>query len=233
MDYKEIIKERLNMLSLQLRAFITNESWRGEVQKIGKKINLNEEKYALFENEVFLVLLCFEPKDDFTENIKREMEMDANMAGWIAEDVEKNVFSKVADEINSMWQTEGAESAAGAVNVESIESINNTERNEITENFIKSEQPERNKITEKVIGTESVRNVVNKRSNDETNQNFQSSVQPKNNVGQSFEQIILNQAKAMQPARPAAPEDLPIEQEKSKKIHDYVPGSDPYREPIE
>jgi hypothetical protein len=56
--------------------------------------------------------------------------------------------------------------------------------------------------------------------------------QPQNNVGNSFEQIILNQAKAM---RPAAPANLPTAdiEEKPKAIHNYVPGADPYREPIE
>jgi hypothetical protein len=69
-------------------------------------------------------------------------------------------------------------------------------------------------------------------------------------VGQSFEQIILNQARAMQPARPAGyvpqnlptnepkptenvTENIPIKQEEEHAIHNYVPGADPYREPIE
>jgi hypothetical protein len=69
-------------------------------------------------------------------------------------------------------------------------------------------------------------------------------------VGQSFEQIILNQARAMQPARPAGyvpqnlptnepkptenvAENIPIKQEEEHAIHNYVPGADPYREPIE
>jgi hypothetical protein len=81
-----------------------------------------------------------------------------------------------------------------------------------------------------------------------------------NNVAQSFEQIILNQARAMQPAREKQeeekpesgswnlgkesqvpenlpPENLPTEslnkkpeEEKPKAIHNYVQGSDPYRE---
>jgi len=81
---------------------------------------------------------------------------------------------------------------------------------------------------------------------------------PQNNIGESFEKIILNQAKAMQPAKPAdapaggimnhelgimngkeeKPANLPIENNESKKeepraIHNYIGTSDPYREPIE
>lgn len=70
-----------------------------------------------------------------------------------------------------------------------------------------------------------------------------------NNIGQSFEDIILNQARAMQPARLAGesgrvtshevrdtnkvPENLPTEQEKSKVIHNYIGDKDPYREPLQ
>lgn len=63
-----------------------------------------------------------------------------------------------------------------------------------------------------------------------------------NGVGESFEQIILNQARAMQPAREPGevPPDLPSEKEKTETasrpqpqtgaIHNYLPGQDPYRE---
>jgi hypothetical protein len=54
---------------------------------------------------------------------------------------------------------------------------------------------------------------------------------PQNNVGSDFEQIILNQARAMQPAIP--PENLPTSPEpQPKAINDYKSGDDPYREPI-
>lgn len=62
-----------------------------------------------------------------------------------------------------------------------------------------------------------------------------SSVEPaprsESGVGDSFEQIILNQAKAMRVAIP--PENLPVEQSEPKAIHNYVPGTDPYRETAE
>ncbi len=210
MDYKETIKERIKILPEQLRVFVLDESWRRDAEKIGKKFNFNEEKYASFENEVFLVLLCFEPKNDFMENIKKELEIDGNVAGWVAEDAEKNIFSKVVDEVNSMWQVTDTVSAEGPEQSKGAEAIEN------------------------VAGTGRVESIVNEKDNSNTDQSFQSPEQSKNNnVGQSFEQIILNQAKAMQPARPATPEDLPTEQDKPRKIHNYVPGSDPYREPLE
>jgi hypothetical protein len=84
-------------------------------------------------------------------------------------------------------------------------------------------------------------------------QNITIPEQPKSaGVGGSFEQIILNQAKAMQPARPAdesggvtryeirdtskkeeKPDNLPIKEDEPRLIHNYIGESDPYRESIE
>lgn len=174
MNYKETIKQKIDILSESLRSFVLNENWRREAEKIGKQFNFDEEKYASFENEIFLVLLCFEPKSDFAENIKTELGIDANEAGWIAEEVEKNIFSQVSAEIDSMWQTAEKETPA------------------------------------------------------------------QSKVGSDFEQIILNQARAMQPAQPADSgiinhESRIMEEKKdetSRIIHNYVGSNDPYREPI-
>jgi hypothetical protein len=58
-----------------------------------------------------------------------------------------------------------------------------------------------------------------------------------NNIGQSFEKIILNQAKAMQPAREEGwvPENLPAEksEEKPQVSTPNYTGQDPYRETLE
>lgn len=63
-------------------------------------------------------------------------------------------------------------------------------------------------------------------------------------IGQSFEKIILNQAKAMQPAKPAAAptggsmnyEVRSMEKKKEEQpkiVHNYAQGNDPYREPLQ
>jgi len=167
MDYKEVIKERIKGLPETLRAFVLNEKWRRDAEQIGKQFNLNEEKYATLENEIFMVLLCFEPQKDFGENIKNELHIDTNTVGWITEDVGKNIFSKVSNELNAIEK-------------------------QIDEN--------------------------------------EKTPQPQNKVGNEFEQIILNQAKAM---RPAVPPNLPTENNEPKKVHDYPPNNDPYRERLQ
>lgn len=203
MDYKQEIKERLEMLPEALATFIKEEIWRKEAQKIGQQFGFDDSKYISFENEIFLVLLCFEPRNDLKENLKSELGTDNGTSEQLVKNVNDIIFSKVANELS---------------NVEK----------EIEENE-KKEQPQ----------------------------------QSQNGVGQSFEQIILNQARAMQPARPKdetsgiVNKEYGIKEEKpvnlptgpqaqpqpsvqvpnystgEHKVHDYKPGADPYREPIE
>jgi hypothetical protein len=143
-----------------------SESWRAEAQKIGQRFNLEEEQYAGLENEIFMVLLIFEPQKDLAENIKNEVGIDSNIADWITEDADKNIFSKAGTEFQKLQ-----------------------------------------------------------------NQEIEQKKQPSNNVGNGFKKTILNQARAMRKAQ--APTNLPTTSAGPRKIHDYMPGKDPYRETIE
>ena len=200
-ESQQILKKRFYELPESLGAFIKSENWRQAAQEIGRKFGFDEEKYAAFENEIFLVLLCFEPKRDFTSNLQNELGLDQNTADLMASEVRVGIFSKVTTELDGVDK-------------------------QMTEN--------------------------------------ESKEAPTNTVGQSFEQIILNQARAMQPARPVdgrvmnhesrimggakgAPDNLPTNEPQQQresvgvpdystsehKVHDYKPGADPYREPTE
>jgi hypothetical protein len=176
MEYKETIKERIKILPESLKLFVLDENWRREAEKIGGQFNLDEVKYASLENEIFLTLLCFEPRTDFGENIKTELGIEDAVANLIAAEVEKNIFNQVAGDLRAIDQ-----------------GIKENDGDTI----------------------------------------------PKTNIGQSFEQVILNQAKAMQPAA-EAPVNLPTGEQKEeekveenpKVVHNYS-GNDPYREPKE
>lgn len=199
-EYQQILRSQFSKLPQTMRDFISKGNWSGLLSNIARQFNLTEEKYTAIENEVLLVLIGLEPKEDFVENITRELGVDVNTAKWIEEDVERDIFSKVANEINAVWQAADAGS--------------------------EEEQGE----------TEIVENVESDTSGEASG-----------GVGGSFEQIILNQARAMQPARLAsesvaggpareAPDNLPTgEQNQSgqpKVIHNYINESDPYREPL-
>lgn len=83
------------------------------------------------------------------------------------------------------------------------------------------------------IELDKIKNKVSENKTSGQTQPDQNQVQ--NNVGTDFEQIILNQARAMQPARPAneSPQNLPTGEHEPRAIHNYIGGSDPYREPAE
>lgn len=173
MDSKEIIKKQLAIVTPDLKAFLLAENWRKDVETVGKQFNLSEEKLARLENEAFLVLLCLEPKNDFLENIQKGLALDTNMAGWVAEDINRKVFSLVEKEMDITWQ-------------------------KVDDSELEATKPK--------------------------------------NVGNDFEQIILNQARAMQGSK-EAPDNLPtgesvVEANPNRTVHDYKEGNDPYREPI-
>ncbi len=174
-----------------IKNIIVSDVLNKEILYISERFGLAQEKISLLKNEVLFVLIGMEPRKDFVQNIKNNVWLDQNVAQWLAEDIEKNIFSKVKDELDEMERQ-----------IESAEESTATK-----------------------------------------------------NVGNDFEQIIANQAKAMQPARDAitseagrptqnknengtgrpvyeAPDNLPTEEEKPRVIHNYI-GSDPYREPIE
>lgn len=172
-DIDKTIEEYIEKAPEAIKKMLADGSWTRNANSIAEKFKIGSEKTSDFKNEIVFVLIGMEPKTDFTENIKNELGIDSNMANWIVEDVEKNIFSKVADELDEMWQTS------------------------------EQEEPE-----------------------EKPKENPQ-----QNNVGESFEQIILNEAKAMREAIP--PENLPVDNSEPKAVNNYLNKEDPYREPME
>lgn len=187
MDYKEELKQRLDILPDDLRDFVLDENWKKSVKNISEEFGLNEEEHASLEDEVLFVLIALEPKSDFKNNIKNELQLDENTANWITEDVDSYIFSSIAKILNEI-EKQGRE---------------------------------------------------NDKESIPTNQT-------KNNPN-SYEQILINQAKAMRPVG-VAPSNLPTTESRSlnpeaskdsgveeRAIHHSIgyTGSDPYREPAE
>lgn len=198
MDYKESIKQRLNLLPPALKSFILDENWRREAEKIGKQFNFSEENYAYFENEIFLVLLSFEPREDFMENIRTELKIDLNLAGWISEDVNKKIFDKVSEEIDSTWEVP---------------------------------RPQQSDLASTPAPAENSKTSAPENIGINTAEQTQKTNEVQGSIGDSFEKIILNQAKAMAPARGEGEAAKAGEGAAKPAIHHELP-QDPYREPI-
>lgn len=185
-DTEKIIEEFLSRAPESIGELVASGDWKNDANAIAEKFRLDKSKIAALKNEILFVLIGMEPREKFAENVKSQLEIDSNMASWMAEDVNKNIFSRVASDIEKMWQP-GEEKA-------------------------EEPRPDENENSDGVMSSE-----IN------------------SGVGDDFEQIILNQAKAMQPAQPPVnlPTGIQQTEEKPKAIHDYTAGNDPYREPLE
>jgi|SRR3989344_4848319 len=170
-ETENIIEEYISKAPKSIQELVASGSWTSEVLKICKQFNLENKKITLLKNEVLFVLIGLEPRKDFIENIIRELEIYPSTAEQIKEEIEKNIFSKVAKELEAL-----------------------------------GEEPE-----PKEVGNQS-------------------------KVGSSFEEIILNQARAMRPAVQDSGrimnQELGIKNEKEGIPKRYSNDNDPYRESI-
>lgn len=176
---EKVIAEYIGRTPKSIRELLASDIWTNDIDVIVQKLVLTENKINILKNEVLFVLVGLEHRNNFEENVRRELELDYNTAKTISEEVERKIFNKITNELNSLWQN--------------------------TEN-----------VDEQAKGS---------------------------GVGNDFEQIILNQAKAMQPAVPAGGRIMNNESRIMDKKEDvqsgeprmtvpnYSSGNDPYREP--
>lgn len=156
MEAKEIIKKQIEILPKSIKDFILDDFWVKKTSEISKKFNLSEEKYPILENEIFYVLICLEPKKDFAENIKNGLGLDINLAGWVYEEVEKEIFGKISKDIEDFWTQNKSIQIETKKTVLNENPINNTEPNtgiggdfeEIISNQAKAMRPARSLIPE-------------------------------------------------------------------------------------
>lgn len=99
MDTKEILKKQLSILPEKILSFINDSGWEDDVLEISNKFKINEEKNISLENEVFLVIACLEPEEDFRDNIKNEIGLDRNITEWVVDEISNKIFSKIRNDI--------------------------------------------------------------------------------------------------------------------------------------
>lgn len=182
-ETQKIIKQRVVGAPVLLKQFLASDDWTNILKKIYEKFNLNEQKFFSLQNEVVLVLLGIKNTKEFESSLKTELEIDSNIAGWIAEDVEKNIFSKVSKEIAEMWQA-GERETSSFENEDSILRMQAMAMQPVLDPEEKNFEPRTGQIPNNLPIDNSIK--------------------------------ILNQ-----------------NERGSRNIHNYKPGSDPYREPVE
>ena len=124
MNYQDILKNRLEKLQKPLKDFILNDSWRNKLKEICLKFNL-EDKTNIIENEMVLVFMCFEPKENIIQNLKNEFDLDQNIGDWLFEELNKEIFAKIDKEIEIFVNSELQKKESGKVDFDNKNSVVN------------------------------------------------------------------------------------------------------------
>lgn len=102
-DTDKLIKEQLDTLPESLQRAIASVPWKTLVQQIGKENSLSTEQLESLERETMFIIYAFEPIEDYTANLMREIQIDESLATTIAEMINEKIFEVIA------LKVEGAE----------------------------------------------------------------------------------------------------------------------------
>lgn len=209
-------KEMYKKLPAKIRAIIASLEFSKMIDDIAQKNSLNKNQRDLVAREVSEILMGIKNKNEIQKNLTDKLGVDDVSSQKIVSDIENKIIINIDNIYEEIQQNIATEEVRGLEN-EKIENITST-------------KPETNTPTAKEVEEKPV------------------AAQP-NPIGQDFQKIIMNQAKAMQPAVPAdrimnhesrsmngkeeKPANLPTGNNESRVIHNYITGSDPYREPVE
>jgi hypothetical protein len=132
-ETKALIKEYYNKLPPALQQTIMSPDLEKKINRIAAAFNLDEDKQAILENEVIMVLLGLEMLKDFTSNLQRELETTYQMAAEIAGQVQFLVFAPLREVIEKKnLETEEEERSEETT----LKTVANTE-DPVKENLIK------------------------------------------------------------------------------------------------
>lgn len=214
------INDKFKTLPPKLKRVLVSPELFSTKNSIAFNNNLNSMQKSFLGEIVDNVLMGFEEKDNLPTKISQELNIEEDKANQITIEIENRILNNLDGIYTEIIKNIDNEENAvkEAISIQSVET--------------KSDQIQsQNKV---ITSPNNISGAMNQTA--------------RSGVGQSFEQIILNQARAMQPARPAdggimnhearimnekkePPNNLPIGDE-SKPIHDYKSGDDPYREPV-
>ncbi|MDO8552481.1 MAG: hypothetical protein Q7S01_03030 [bacterium] len=95
----DILKERLASLPLPVRNAITSADVEKGLRELADKHKLHLDQWETLENAVMLTLIGFKKIADLSENIEKEVGVDAETARAIASDITVIVFEPIRKEL--------------------------------------------------------------------------------------------------------------------------------------
>ncbi len=90
-----MIKKRFAKLPPKLQEAITSTEVVEKLRLLSKKYKLLLDKGQILENETYMVLLGIEQAEKYEENLKKELEISAEDAKKISNDVARDIFLSI------------------------------------------------------------------------------------------------------------------------------------------
>lgn len=91
-DIAQQIEERLNTLPEAVRGAIISAELSKHVQELAKRHQLHLDQAGALENEVLLAMLGFYPQEEFTQKLRTNVQITADQAQALANDVNEEIF---------------------------------------------------------------------------------------------------------------------------------------------
>lgn len=109
---KNELLKRLAELPAPVRDAITSASVEGHLRELAQTHKLHLDQWQRLENEVMMTLVGFEPVQNLSANIKRELDVSDEIAQSLAADITKIVFEPIREELERQLEHPGAKEEA-------------------------------------------------------------------------------------------------------------------------
>ena len=101
-EVKKIIKESYKRLPFDLKKAIVSSETRQHIQAVVEKHQLNSDQAADLETEIAIVLLGLRSPADFIVNVKNALNVPAEKARAIADDINTEIFRPIRESLKKI-----------------------------------------------------------------------------------------------------------------------------------
>lgn len=108
MDTQTIIRERLRVAPKEMRDFLQSDTLDTQIRLISEEYNLSPEQETAFENATALALLGMMDDADYQTMLREGIGITETTAAAIAETADENIFSRVAEPLARLGESEQA-----------------------------------------------------------------------------------------------------------------------------
>ena len=116
-ELNEKIRERFKELPKVIQDAVTSADVEKQLRALAETNKLHLDQWQLLENEVMLTLFGFEATEELADNLKTDLDISAERAGLLADDISRIVFQPIREQLERELAHPDAK-AAGVSDVE-------------------------------------------------------------------------------------------------------------------